>query len=59
MTRYAVMHTSDGRGMALPSTEPHEVWVKLMNPHQGLTPTESKVLKITRSTVRGETLYIE
>ncbi len=36
----------DGRGMAFPSTEPHEVWVKLMNPHRGLTPlTELKVLK--------------
>jgi len=30
--------TSDGGCVALPSTEPHEVWVKLMNPHQGLTP---------------------
>ena len=40
--------SSDGRAMALPSTEPHEVWVKLMNPHQGLTPlTELKVLKTT------------
>ena len=38
--------SSDGRGMAFPSTEPHEVWVKLMIPHQGLTPlTELKVLK--------------
>jgi len=38
--------SSDGRGMAFPSTESHEVWVKLMNPHQGLTPlTELKVLK--------------
>ena len=36
----------DGSPMALGSTEPHEVWVKLMNPHQGLTPlTELKVIK--------------
>jgi len=40
--------SSDGRTMALPSTEPHEVRVKLMNPHQGLTPlTELKVMKTT------------
>ncbi len=38
--------SSDGRGMAFPSTEPHEVRVKLMNPYRGLTPlTELKVLK--------------
>jgi len=38
--------SSDGSPMALGSTEPHEVRVKLMNPHQGLTPlTELKVLK--------------
>ena len=38
--------SSDGRAMALPSTEPHEVRVKLMIPHQGLTPlTEIKILK--------------
>ncbi|RLF21117.1 MAG: transposase [Thermoprotei archaeon] len=38
--------SSDGRAMALGSTEPHAVWVKLMSPHQGLTPlTELKVLK--------------
>ena len=30
--------SSDGSPMALGSTEPHEVRVKLMNPHQGLTP---------------------
>jgi len=30
--------SSDGSPMALGSTEPHEVWVKLMSPHQGLTP---------------------
>ena len=38
--------SSDGSPMALGSTEPHEVRVKLMNPHQGLTPlTELKILK--------------
>jgi len=38
MTRCAVrFKPSDGRVMVLPSTEPHEVRVKLMNPHQGLT----------------------
>ena len=38
--------SSDGSPMALGSTEPHAVWVKLMNPHQGLTPLmELKVLK--------------
>ncbi len=38
--------SSDGRGMAFPSTELHEVWVKLMNPHQGLTPlTELEITK--------------
>ena len=50
----------DGSPVALGSTEPHEVWVKQMNPHQGLTPlTELKVLKISKSTVRGETLGSE
>ncbi|MCD6084986.1 MAG: hypothetical protein J7J20_05535 [Desulfurococcales archaeon] len=38
MIRYAVRYTSDGSPMALGSTEPHEVRVKLMNPHQELTP---------------------
>ena len=42
MIRYAVRYTSDGSPMALGSTEPHEVRVKLMNPHQGLTPTRNK-----------------
>ncbi len=38
--------SSDGRGVAFPSTEPHDVWVKLMIPHRGLTPlTELKMLK--------------
>jgi len=38
--------SSDGRGMASPSTEPHGVWMKLMNPHQGPTPlTELKMIK--------------
>jgi len=31
--------SSDGRGVAFPSTGPHEVRVKLMNPHQGPTQT--------------------
>jgi putative transposase len=35
---------SDGSPMALGSTGAHEVWVKLMNPHQGPTPlTEIQV----------------
>jgi IS605 OrfB family transposase len=35
---------SDGRGMAFSSTEPHEVRVKLLIPHRGLTPlTELKI----------------
>jgi len=39
---------SDGRPVALASTEPHEVRVKLMTPHQGLTPlTELEVMKTT------------
>ena len=38
--------SSDGRRMAFSSTESHEVRVKQMNPHQGLTPlTELKTLK--------------
>jgi IS605 OrfB family transposase len=36
--------SSDGSPMALGSTGAHEVWVKLMNPHQGPTPlTEIQV----------------
>ncbi len=31
----------DGRGMAFPSTEPHEAWVKLLTPHRGLTPSRN------------------
>jgi len=31
--------SSDGRGVAFPSTGPHEVRVTLMNPHQGPTQT--------------------
>ena len=34
--------SSDGSPMALGSTEPHEVRVKLMNLQQGLTPNETK-----------------
>ncbi len=30
--------SSDGRPVALPLTEPHEVWVKQVNPHRGPTP---------------------
>ena len=30
--------SSDGGWMTFTPTEPHEVWAKLMNPHQGLTP---------------------
>ncbi len=38
--------SSDGGWVVFTPTEPHEVWVKLMSPHQGLTPlTELKVLK--------------
>jgi transposase len=33
---------SDGRGMAFPSTEPHEVRVKLLTPHRGLTSLTKK-----------------
>jgi len=37
---------SDGSPMALGSTEPHAVWVKLVNPHQGLAQTtELKIFK--------------
>ncbi len=47
MTRFAVRHLPlDGWGVAFPSTEPHEVRAKPMNPHQGLTSlTELKVSK--------------
>jgi len=38
--------SSDGRGVAFPSTEPHGVWVKLVNPHQGLAQTsEIRLIK--------------
>jgi len=37
---------SNGSPVALGSTEPHEVWVKLVSPHQGLTPlTELKIIR--------------
>jgi len=39
--------SSDGSPMALGSTEPHEVRVKPVNPHRGLTPLTE--LKMTRS----------
>jgi len=39
--------SSDGSPVALGSTGPHAVWVKLVNPHQGLTQTTE--LKISKS----------
>jgi len=37
---------SDGSPVALGSTEPHAVWVKLVNPHQGLAQTtEIRIFK--------------
>jgi len=39
--------SSGGRGMAFPSTEPHAVWAKLVNPHQGLAQTTE--IKISKS----------
>ena len=52
--------SSDGRAMALPSTEPHEVRMKLMTPYRGLTPHGIKSIeKLLRSTVRRETLLIK
>jgi len=38
---------SGGRGVAPPSTEPYAVWVKLVNPHRGLTQTTE--LRSTKS----------
>jgi len=36
---------SNERGMAFPSTEPHGVWAKLVNPHRGPTPlAELKII---------------
>jgi len=38
--------SSGGRGVAFPSTEPHAVWAKLVNPHRGLTQTtEIRIIK--------------
>jgi len=34
-----MIHSSDGRCMAFTSTEPYEVWIKLMILHRGLTQT--------------------
>jgi len=50
--------SSGGRGVAFPSTEPHGVWAKLVNPHRGQPPfTELKIIiEIAKSTVSGETL---
>jgi len=40
---------SDGRLMALASTEPHVAWLKLMIPHLGLNQTtDRKYVKVTR-----------
>jgi len=39
--------SSGGRGVAFPSTEPHAVWAKLVNPHQGLAQTTE--LRLTKS----------
>jgi len=37
---------SNGSPVALGSTEPHAAWVKLVNPHQGLTQTtETRVIR--------------
>jgi len=41
---------SDGRGVAFPSTGPHEVRVTLMNPHQG--PTQTTELRVFKSTLK-------
>jgi len=38
---------SNERGMAFPSTGPHGVWAKLVNPHKGLTQTTE--LRLTKS----------
>jgi len=38
---------SDGRGLAFSSTEPHGVWVKLVNPSRG--PAQTAELKIIRN----------
>jgi len=49
---------SDGSPVALGSTEPHEVRVKLMNPHQGLNPlTKLKVLKTNQKYRERKRLY--
>jgi len=49
--------TSNGRLMALVSTEPHAVWLRLMIPHQGLTQTvDRKYGEVTRNDVVWETL---
>jgi len=46
-----------GSPMALGSTEPHAVWLKLMIPHLGLTQTtDRKYVKVTRNDVIWETL---
>jgi len=48
--------SSDGRGVALGSTEPHAVWAKLVSPHRGLAQTTELKINIYRNTVVWETL---
>jgi len=51
--------TSNGRLMALDSTEPHAVWLKLMIPHLGLTQImDLKYVEVTRNEVIWGTLVI-
>jgi len=38
---------SNGSPVAFPSTEPHGVWAKLVNPHRGLAQTTE--LRLTKS----------
>jgi len=50
---------SNGRLMALASTEPHAVWLKLMIPHLGLTQImDLKYREIIRNDMVWETLFI-
>ena len=65
MMRYAwrrelTVKTSNGSPMALASTEPHAVWLKLMIPHLELTQTmDRKYREITRNHMVWETLSVE
>jgi len=62
MMRYAwrgelTVKTTNGRPMALASTELHAVWLKLMIPHLGLTQTtDRKYGEVTRNDIAWETL---